>query len=57
MSHTASLVQVVALNCLYIRHRGRDVRAGVRDCGQVDNVAVENLLIPELKEAHEVMLQ
>lgn len=57
MSQTASLVQVETVNCIYISRRGRDVRAGVRNGGQVDDVAVENLLIPEVKEAQEVMLQ
>lgn len=49
-------MQLVAVNCIYISHRGRDVRAGVCDGGQVDDVAVENLLIPEVKATQEVML-
>lgn len=47
MSQTASLVQLEAVNRLYISRRGQDVRAGVSNGGQVDDVAMENLLIPE----------
>lgn len=52
----ASRVQLEAVNRLYVSRRGQDVRAGVSDGGQVDDVAVENLLIPGEK-AQEVMLQ
>lgn len=42
-------MQSVAVNSLYIRHRLRVDWAGVGDGRQVDDVAVENLLIPEEK--------